>query len=475
MNDYREADFVVNEMLPLGHYEGRLTLGVAHHLARRVSQPSVVIKPSLVLDLQIESIDAFRTFVRALATRKHIKGLKFISPISLACLAVLAETFQPWELEVLEVTIDEPTFVTSDTDIAYVFRRLADLCTTNLDLNLKWQNIDAMLLGLSTSGAPTTHQPRVSLSLAYYDASTWEIHASQIQNHPFVRDLTIRGGEWGPAAWSGLILCLQTPSLRGLTLLGVTFRDQRVPIQTVRALEQALHETTIRDFQLIDIQGSTRGGSLELMQTLLASMVSHEQDDKDAHCAKPACPIQSLTLRTQLSVMMDDDFMCASHALLAKSIPRMRNLRTLHTRWHPNTSALLWGGIQSNQSLTEISAGKMVGRMLEPVLQRNRLLRATQTYSQTARTLEEVVDFAQHHFTQHHGATDAVDPAQDTITASAAYWLLRTCLPHNCRRACGDVILASPPPTTMLIDDESMELDEDNALLQDAVDMMMMS
>lgn len=472
MNDYREADFVIREMLPLGHYEGRLTLGVAHHLSRRLTQPSVVLKSSLVLDLQVDSVDAFRTFLQALASRKRIKGLKFVTPISLACLAVLAETFTPWELEVIEVAIEEPMFDTPDIEITHAFKQLADLCTTNLQLNLSWQNIDALLMGLFASRAPTIRQPRVSLSLAYYDASTWDMHALQIQNYHFVHDVTIRGGTWGPNAWSGLIRCLQTSSLRGLTLSGVTFREQRVPAETVHALDQALRKSTIRDFQFVDVQGSTRGDSLALIETLLTSMVTHQEDDGVAHCTNLACPIDSLTLRTQSSTMMDDDFLCASHTLLARNIPRMRNLRTLHTRWRPNTTALLWQAVRSNGSLTEISAGKMMGRMLEPVLQRNRLLRATQTYSQKARSLEEVVEFVRHFLVLDRVATDAVDPAQDIITASAAYCLLRSCLPHNSRDACGDTLVQ---PTSMITDDESMEMDEDDAPSHVDIDVTMVS
>lgn len=479
MNDYREADFVAQEMLPSGNYQGRLTVGVAQHLQRRL--PSVTMPSSLVLDIQVESTIAFRIWIQALA-RKQLKELRFSCSLPLACVAVLAETFTPCQLQVLDIQVEGPAPTTPHADIACVFRRLAKLCTRNLHLGLlTWDDIDAVLRGLDASRTPTTHHPRVTLSLAYYNAFMWDKQASQIQAHHFVHGVTIQGGLWGPDAWNGLIRCLQTSSIRSLALQGTSFLDQPVRRTTVRALQEALCTTKIREFQLVNIQGTAREGSLALVQTLLASMVSHEHDEEDVttHAfwiSDPVCSVRSLTLKSRAYAMVDDDFLCALHGLLAEHLPRMRKLRTLHTRWHPSTSGPLWQAIQANGSLTTVSAGKAVGRMLEPVLQRNRLLRATQTHCRTWRTLEEVVDFAQDHSIVM--ASDAIDPARDMITASAAYWLVRSCVPHNCRRACGDgIVTPLRPPArgavAMITDDESTEWEEDSVSQQnDSVDMM---
>ena len=530
MNDIQEARFVSQEMLPQGNYQGgRLTSGVAQHLQR--SMPSLMLPPVLNVDVRVESVDALTTFCRSLSKKPRIQEIHWKSPLPISWLTAFVDTWTPSQLAVFHLHLDNDigdhddhgaSSSSSAEQISKLMAHVARIPTSELHITLgpSWSDIEPLLQGLKTARRSINHsqqhyqqqqqqqQPRISFTMAYppnNNHGLWNKLAGQVAAHHSVRNLTVRGGVWGPAAWSGLVSCLQTSSLRCLTLQRVTFQDGRrgVPPTAVYELQQALYKTRLQELCFIDVQGSSSSSSrngLALIQTVLASLVSHKEDFPDHHHHSyynlygssssfleqtynnnnnnGVCMLQSLTLKAQLSDVLDDDYACALHACLAQHLPNMHHLRTLCTRWHPATSALLWQAIQANTSLTWIDSGKAVGRMLEPVLQRNRLLRTTRHFGQAARTLPQVVEFAARHgLTYAHtddndsmdalvivgGVTQAAAAAiacDETITASAAYLLVRSCLPHNIKQCCAatsveeeDVPMTSYATYEMILDE----------------------
>jgi hypothetical protein len=224
----------------------------------------------------------------------------------------------------------------------------------------------------------------------------------------------------------------------------------------IYALQQALYTTHVQELRLVDMKGSTSQNSMAMIHTLVTSMVCHpDADDEINYHAAPGmatlssftcCPIESLTFKTQLTDVLDDDYLCSVHAILAQYLPQMPHLQKLHCRWHPTTSALLYKAIQANTSLVWVDSGKAVGRMLEPVLQRNRLLQATQDFCQSAHPMNRVLEFAQHHGLWEGNTTNKNknnnnnnnNNNNDQVTGTAAFWLVRACLPPNIATCCGN-------------------------------------
>jgi hypothetical protein len=207
----------------------------------------------------------------------------------------------------------------------------------------------------------------------------------------------------------------------------------------VHYLQQALLETCLNELHLINVDGSGRGGSLAFIQTLLTSMMSTVQvGEKGSLFTSPdfCCKLSELTLKTRLSDVLEGPFCRAVYTGLAQCLPQMSHLRILRARSQDSTYALLWEAVFANESLTSIDVGTSFadGIVLEPVMERNRLLQRTRRFCCQKRSMHEVVAYAlQLELFAKIGDMSCTDSSDvmDTVTTSSIYELVRSCIPPN--------------------------------------------
>ena len=431
MNDIQEAHFVAREMLPKGRYEGRLSVGVARHLSRCLAGTS--LPSSLKMDVSVESTIALSLFLQSLSKQSSLDELYWHSALPLECLHILADCFMPFQLSVLHVRVERPWEETPSETISDAFRRLSRIPTSTLRISLSpgWHTIQPLLQGLHAERLENGRHPRVSLSIHYNNEFMWCTAAHHIRSFEIIESLEVIGGVWGPASWSGLISCLLTSSLDSLTLSQARLADKTPSSALIQSLRQALLDTKLGEMNLVNVDGSGQGGSLSMVEVLLASMTCHRQVDPTdpLEVTVSHCKLKSLTLKAKPSNAFggSSDYALAIYTSLARRLPHMQTVRRLRTGLYPATFSFLWQAVCENESLLCADLGTSTSPLLELLLERNRLIQSTRNFCCGKRTMGEALEYA-----SNHGLLDAPPSScEGSITASAAYWLVRACLPPN--------------------------------------------